>query len=284
MEPRPLPGWLRLLGFAVSFGLVATSGLALWVDGRLPASVPDDAPAWTTSDLLEALAFVDEKGRVDLAGLAAHRAPLDRYVAAMAKTAPSTTPERFPTPDDRVAFWLNAAHALVLQQLLDTPSARSADDLSRWQSWPIGGQRLTRAAIERRFLAESGDGRVWLALFDGSVSGGVLDGAPFGGDTINPQLDDAARRFFQRRGTVALAPPVVRLSPRITAHEADFLAALPAGRSGVLQIVWAYLPESCDGLFPGCDTRGDLDRACGTAFDRCRVEPLPDDRALFTRP
>jgi hypothetical protein len=125
-----------------------------------------------------------------------------------------------------------------------------------------------------------GDGRVWLALFDGSTSGGVLDGAPFGADTLNPQLDDAARRFLRRRATVALAAPVVRLSPRITTHEADFLAALPEGRSGVLQIVWAYLPESCDGLFPGCDTRGDLDRACGAALAGCQVQPLQEDRGL----
>ncbi|MCU0698526.1 MAG: DUF547 domain-containing protein [Myxococcaceae bacterium] len=280
MDSRPLPAWLRLAGFTVSVLLVVGSALVLWLDGRVPAEVPDDAPAYATADLLAALTAVDRQGRVDVEALRARREPLDRFIAAMAKTAPATSPERFPGPDERVAFWLNAAHALVLQQLLDTPGARSADDLSRWQSWPIGGQRLTRAAIERRFLAEAGDGRVWLALFDGSVSGGVLDSAPFGGDTINPQLDDAARRFLRRRATVTLAPPVVRLSPRITSHEADFLAALPEGRSGVLQIVWAYLPESCDGLFPGCDTRADLDRACGVAFDRCRVEPMEEDRRL----
>ncbi|MCA2980871.1 MAG: DUF547 domain-containing protein [Myxococcaceae bacterium] len=281
---RPLPAWLRLSGFALSLALVLGSALTLWVDGRLPAPVPAQAPAYTTADLFAALTAVDPQGRIDVAALRAGRAPLDRFIAAMAKTAPATAPERFPTPDDRVAFWLNAAHALVLQQLADAPDARDAGALSRWRSWPIGGERLTRAAIERRFLAAAGDGRVWLALFDGSRSGGVLDGAPFGGDTINPQLDDAARRFLRRRAALALAPPAVRVSPRITTHEADFLAALPEGRSSLLQVVWAYLPETCEGLFPGCDTRGDLDRACGTGFDRCHLEPLPEDLSLSTTP
>lgn len=284
MTTSALPRWLRGSGFALSFALVVASALVLYVDGRLPAAVPAEAPDYTTVDLLAALSAVEGSGRVDVTALRNGRAALDRFIAAMAKTSPSTTPDRFPTPDDRVAFWLNAAHALVLQQLLDTPTARTADELSRWQSWPIGGQRLTRAAIERRFLAESGDARVWLALFDGSSSGGVLDSAPFGADTLNPQLDDAARRFLRRRNTVLLAPPLVRLSPRVTEHEADFLAALPEGRSGVLQIVWAYLPETCEGLAPGCDTRADLDRACGMTFDRCRVEALPTDPSLALKP
>jgi hypothetical protein len=156
MTTSALPRWLRGSGFALSFALVVASALVLYVDGRLPAAVLAEAPDYTTVDLLAALSAVESSGRVDVTALRNGRAALDRFIAAMAKTSPATTPERFPTPEDRVAFWLNAAHALVLQQLLDTPTARTADELSRWQSWPIGGERLTRAAIERRFLAESG--------------------------------------------------------------------------------------------------------------------------------
>lgn len=279
-----VPGWLRVVVLSLSAALVVVSLLVLFRDGRLPAPVPDDAPAYTPADLLQALQHLDSRGLVRAAALANDRAGLDRFVASMAKTSPLSTPERFPTTEDRVAFWLNAAHALVLQQLADRPDATSVDQLSRWQSWPIGGQRMTRDAIERRFLAETGDGRVWLALFDGSVGGPLLDSAPFGGDTLDPQLNDAARRFLSRPDALRLSPPVVQLSPRLTEHLDDLLSALPDGRAGVLQIVWAFLPERCEGLRPGCDTRSDLDRACGTDFERCRVEPLPPSPGLALSP
>lgn len=259
---------------ALSASLVLVSLLVLWREGRFPARVPDDAPAYAPVDLLDALSRAEADPRLD--DLSRHRAALDRFVAAMAKTSPRTEPARFPTPEDRVAYWLNAVHALLLVERLDSPDA----PLSTWRTWPIGGERLSRAAIVRRFLAESGDARLWLALVDGSVGGPWFDGAPYGGDTLNPQLDDAARRFLRRPDTVVVAPPVVRLSARLLDHEAEFREALPAGRDSLLQVVWAYLPDSCEGVRPGCVTRADLDRACGPAFDRCRVERLPDQERL----
>lgn len=269
-----MPLWLRVVVLSLSAALLVVSVVVLYRNGRLPASVPGDAPDYALTDLMGALQHLDSRGLVDVAALSKDREALDRFIAAMAKTSPLTTPDRFPTVDDRVAFWLNAAHALTLQQLIETPEATSVEQLSSWRSWPIGGQRLTREAIVSRFLANTGDGRVWLALFDGSVGGPLLDSAPFGGDTLNPQLDEAARRFLRRADVVQLAPPVVKLSPRVTAHLDDFLSALPEGRSGVLQVVWAYLPETCDGVRPGCDTRADLDRACGSDFQRCTTQPL----------
>lgn len=280
-----VPGWLRVVVLSLSAALILVSGLALFRNGRLPAAVPDDAPEYALADLLAALRHVDGRGLVDLDALAKDRAALDRFVAAMAKTAPTSTPDRFPTVEDRIAFWLNAAHALTLQQLLDAPEATTVEQLSRWRTWPIGGQRMPREAIVTRFLAETGDGRVWLALFDGSVGGPSLDSAPFGGDTLDAQLTEAARRFLRRADVVQLAPPAVKLSPRVTEHVDDLVSALPEGRTGVLQVVWAFLPDSCEGLRPGCDTRADLDRACGNDFQRCRVETLtPASSIARSRP
>jgi hypothetical protein len=280
-----VPLWLRVVVLSLSAAVVFVSALVLFRNGHFPAEVPEDAPEYSLADFNQALVHLDSRGFVRAHALAKDRAALDRFIASMAKTSPLTSPERFPTPDDRVAFWLNAAHALVLQALADHPDITSVDQLSRWQSWPIGGQRMTREAIERRFLAQTGDGRVWLALFDGSSAGPRLDAAPFSGDSLEPQLDDAARRALRRTEFIVLAFPLVKLTPRITEHLDDFLAALPEGRSGVLQVVWAFLPERCDDVRPGCDTRSDLDRACGFDFGRCRVESLPrnTDVAITTR-
>lgn len=279
---RSVPSWLRISVLVLSAALVITSALVLFREGRWPATVPTDAPEYSITDLLKALEHVDARGQVNVRALATDRAALDRFIDAMAKTSPLTTPERFPTVEDKVAFWLNAAHALLLRDLVDHPNAKTADELPRWSTVRIGGRRLGRDAITRRFLAQTGDARIWLALSDGTVSGPPLDGAPFGGETLDRQLDEAAHRFLQRSNAFKLAPPVVRLTPRITDHLDEFLEALPPGRSGVLQIVWAYLPEACEGLRPGCDTRVDLDRACGSDFSKCQLDALPADPTLAT--
>lgn len=274
-----VPTWLRVAVLALSAALIVTSLAVIVREGRFPASVPADAPPYALADLLSALGHVGADGRVDVEALANDRAALDRFVAAMAKTSPLTTPDDFPTVEARIAFWLNASHALLLRELADHPTAKTTGDLP-WSTFPIGGRRLGRDAILRRFLQPTGDGRLWLALADGSVSGPPLDTAPFGADTLDRQLDEAARRFLRRRDAFQLAPPIARLTPRLTEHLDDFLAALPPGRTGVLQVVWAYLPDGCEGLRPGCDTRADLDRACGADFSKCQLEVLPVSDAL----
>ncbi len=273
---------LRPLVYALSAGMVAFAALALHANGQVPASVPADAPEHRLADLADALRAVDARGVVDLAELKRRHASLERFVASLAATAPATAPGRFPTVEDQLAFWLNASHALALLELLDTREARASARRALLDAVPIGGQRMTRAAILRRFLAPSGDARLFLALFTGAKGRGVLDGAPFDGASLDPQLDDALRRFMRRKDHVDVAGKAVRLSALLQEHEPDFLAALPDERKNVLQIVWAYLPDSCEAE-PGCVTRADLDRACGKHFDACQVEWLPVDETLWVK-
>jgi hypothetical protein len=133
----------------------------------------------------------------------------------------------------------------------------------------------------RRYLEASGDARVMLAAFTGSRGRGVLDGAPFDGATLDPQLDDAARRFMRTPRNVRLEGEVVHLSSLLHELEPELLAALPPGRHHLLQVVWAYLPDGCEGRV-GCVSRGDLDRACGSTFEGCPLawEPVDDELAV----
>lgn len=276
--------WFRRGVWLAASALMLGSGVALYVDGRLPAAIPSDAPAYAMSDFSRALEAVDAQGRVDLAQLKARHDAVERFVASLSATAPATAPDRFPTPEARVAYWLNAYHALVLTQLLDVRGDAPGQLAALGQSWPVGGQRLTKRAIARRFLDASGDARLHLALFTGAKGHGVLDGAPFGAETLDAQLDDAMRRFMRRKDNVTIDGKVVRVSALLKQHEAGFLAALPPERHSLLQIVWAYLPDSCDGQRPGCPTRNELDRACGPRFDRCTVEYVPVDETLAIIP
>lgn len=275
--------FFRTVVYVMAAGMLAVAGLVLLLNGQVPASVPAQAPALELSQLVDALRAVNGRGQVDLAELKKRHASLETFVASLAAHSPELTPDAFPTVESKLAYWLNAYHALALLELLDTRDTRTSAWRDAFDASSIGGKRLSRLAIYRRTLSQAGDARVFLSIFTGAKGRGVLDGAPFDADSINLQLDDATRRFVQRRDHFAIDGKTVKLSELFREHQEDFLAALPEARKNVLQIVWAYLPETCADDRPGCDTRANLDRACGTHFDACEVVFVPIDEALAVK-
>ena len=51
---------------------------------------------------------VTEDGKVDYGRLLERRDVLARFVSELGATSPESEPERFPSEDDRLAYWLNA--------------------------------------------------------------------------------------------------------------------------------------------------------------------------------
>ncbi|MBU8895550.1 DUF547 domain-containing protein [Corallococcus sp. H22C18031201] len=267
--------------------LLVGLGGVLHVRGLVPAAVPTLSSPFSVQTYSRALTHVRADGQVDFPGLGHDRASLDGFVAQLASCSPHNRPDVFDTPEDALAYWLNAYNALVLQQVVDGyPYLESVRQpwLGRFywgRAWPVGGERLTLWALENRILrGEYEDPRIHFALFRGTRGGPLLDGAPFQGEFLDAQLNDASRRYMADPRHVRLEGHTVHLAGLFDAHREDFLAALPEGRRGtVLQFVWAFLPEACDER-PGCDTRSDLDRACGTRLDACQVVFEPDDVSL----
>src|SRR5690349_20545072 len=70
--------------------------------------------AWTS--LLRHV--VTEDGKVDYARLLERRDVLARFVSELGATSPESEPERFPSEDDRLAYWLNAYNAFTLDAIV----------------------------------------------------------------------------------------------------------------------------------------------------------------------
>src|SRR6476646_1457697 len=62
--------------------------------------------------------FVDDKGRIDFAGMAKDRHDLDVYVAWLAKVSPVSQPASFPTPESRLAYYINAYNAIAMYETI----------------------------------------------------------------------------------------------------------------------------------------------------------------------
>ncbi|MCE9673299.1 DUF547 domain-containing protein [Myxococcus stipitatus] len=286
----PLPsGRRRLLVPAVLFAAVSiTVALGvLHVQGLLPASVPSGDEPFNYLGYERVLRHVQPDGDVDFSSMGRERQELDRFVRSLATFSPHSRPEVFATPEDALAYWLNAYHALVLQQVVDGyPYLESVEQpwLGRFfwgRSWPVGGTRMTLWSLRHRVLGrEFADPRVHLALFDGTRGGPPLGGSHFQPEFLDAQLNEASRRFVGDKRNVRLDRDTVHLARLFDTYREDFLAALPEGRrSTVLQFVWAFLPDTCEER-PGCDTRSDLDRACGPKLDKCKLVFEKEDTSL----
>jgi hypothetical protein len=277
---------LLVVGAFVLPAVLAIGGV-FHVNGLLPAFVPDAAAPFSYTGYTRVLRHVKKDGDVDFSAMGRERQELDAFVRSLATYSPRSRPDVFPRPEDALAYWLNAYHALVLQSVVDEyPYLESVEQ--RWlgsffwgRSWPVGGRRLTLWALEHRvLLREFADPRIHLALFRGTRGGPLLDDVPFDPDLLDAQLNDAARRFVGDRRHVRLEGDTLHLARVFQTHQEHFLAALPEGRQAtVLQFVWAFLPDTCTDRY-GCDTRSDLDRVCGVKLDKCKVVYSPEDTRL----
>ncbi|MXW77702.1 MAG: DUF547 domain-containing protein [Gemmatimonadetes bacterium] len=95
--------------------------------------------------------YVDDQGLVRYAALAQDRAQLDAYVDSLGLYSPETHPDRFPTREHELAYWINAYNAFTLRGVIDAyPIATVMDafvssGFFNRQTFSLGGSR-------RRFI------------------------------------------------------------------------------------------------------------------------------------
>ncbi len=244
---------------------------------------PVAGPVFSHADLDELLAmYVDDRGRVDYEGLRRDRTRLDRVLVANAETSPDSHPERFPTPDHVLAYWLNAYNAAAIGFVIDAyPIASVREVRPLWGlRVPAGaGFFLKRAALGGRTASLYGlenvvirrrfpDPRIHFALNCASIGCPRLPRTAFDGARLEQQLRDETRRFLAERRNleVDLDAQVVTLSSIFSWYEQDFvdhaIAKHPSHAPTLLGYVEATLAELGS---PGAETLARC-RDCRVAF------------------
>ena len=120
---------------------------------RAMSATPFDYGMW--SRLLACV--VTPEGKVDYEALAARRDLLDRFVALLASASPDTAPERFPSEDHALAYWINAYNAFVLHAVMEEYPIRSVWKVKDGQFFDrrhhdAGGRVVSLNDIEHRIL------------------------------------------------------------------------------------------------------------------------------------
>ena len=144
-------------------------------------------------------------GLVYYRALKAERAKLDAFVTSLADA-----PANSLSPNDQLAFWLNAYNAIVLRTVIDhypiaartsqypAHSLRQVPGAFESLTHRVAGRSLTLDQIEQSVLAGFKDPRVYLALGRASIGGGRLRSEAFDGGRIDAQLKEVADECVTR--------------------------------------------------------------------------------------
>jgi hypothetical protein len=159
---------------------------------------PFDYALWT--ELLGTI--VTPEGKVDYQVLARHRAVLTDFVGQLGTASPDTTPERFPTPEHALAYWINAYNAFVLAAVMEEYPVRSVWKVHDGQFFVrarhcAGGVLLSLNDIEHRILrGRFREPRVHFALNCASNGCPPMRPQAYAPEAIRETLHAATRQFL----------------------------------------------------------------------------------------
>jgi hypothetical protein len=157
------------------------------------------------------------------------RNALFRYITQIRSISPQNRPELFPTPGDRLAYYLNAYNALCMYAVVQKglPGNVLLSDVYV-TAYGVGGRSTTLEELETNFIRTAGDPRTHFALSSMTQSSPPLARRAFEGATLDEQLDAQARRFLSDPRGVQKGKDAstVRLSELLTRfYPADFKEA-----------------------------------------------------------
>ena len=205
----------------------------------------------------EVLDIYVRDGEVYYRALKIERAKLDGYVGSLATAA-----ENRMGREERIAFWMNAYNALVLQTVIDHyPIAKRSNDYpaksirqipGAFERLPhrVAGRNVTLDQIEQSILLEFHDPRIFLALGRGALGSGRLRSEAFTAQQLENQLAEAALECATRARCLSIdrEADTIAVSSIFSWREKEFAAkyadAAPpafASRSPIERAVIALL-------------------------------------------
>jgi Protein of unknown function, DUF547 len=225
---------------------------ALWVlSAVLPAAGARTAPppqasepAETFHRPLDQILDVNVRdGLVYYRALRSERGRLDRYVASL--NVPPATYDAWPR-DHKIAFWLNAYNAFVLQTVISNypirggsaayppNSIRQIPGAFEQRRHRAAGRSVTLDEIEKTILPGFKEPRVHLALGRGAVGSGRLRSEAYSGARLAQQLAGIQEEFVSEQTMLRIDRGTNRMSltPIVSWHDAEFIAAYDKGASG----------------------------------------------------
>lgn len=192
---------------------------------------------------------VTPEGLVDYRALTQQPGDLQRYIASVQAHSPDTTPAMFPADAHRLAYWINAYNALIVQRVVDHYPIASIRDLGGLfssvfnKTQIVGGRALSHDDIEHRIIRRRfREPRIHFVLNCASKSCAPLGRHALTAETLEQTLQQAAVEFLNDPRHVRIHPETgrVELSKYFDWFADDFTGGPRGGRS-VLDFIKPYL-------------------------------------------
>lgn len=209
--------------------------------GALLALVPTLDAAWAQAPeparkaYGRVLARHVQDGRVDYDGVAGDK-DLAVYLSAVAD---ASLPKG---KNAKIAFYVNAYNALVLQAVVDNGKPRSVLDVDGFfdaKTHRVAGKVLTLDQLEKKVLNPlAQDPRTHFVLVCGAVGCPILEAKPFTADDINARMTAATRRYLASPFGARVTKGKLSLSKIFDWYAADF-----GGKEKVRAFALAHLSK-----------------------------------------
>jgi len=197
--------------------------------------------------------YVTPDGRVRYAALKQEAADLNAFVQQLAAVSPENRPDLFSSRAAQMAYWINAYNAFVLDAVVEAYPVESVRDLKfgfgllffKRDRLVAGGRRVSLDDIEHGILRRQfADPRIHFAINCASASCPPLARQPYRAETLEAQLDQAARAFIGREENVWMRGDVLFLSKIFEWYEEDFTrrAGAADGSATAVDYLLRYLP------------------------------------------
>jgi len=210
---------------------IAVSLAALLWGGVLPRAQESTARQKALDELLD---LNVRDGLVYYRALKAQRAGLDGYVRGLASASIDAE-----SREEKIAFWLNAYNALVLQTVVNqypiaqrtreypAGSIRQISGAFERLTHRVAGRTLTLDQIEQTILPAFQDPRLYLALGRGAVGSGRLRSEAYTAANVERQLTEIANECVNRAqcAEVDRVANKVKLNAVFSWREKEFVAA-----------------------------------------------------------
>jgi hypothetical protein len=175
-------------------------------------------------------------GGVDYQAVVQDEADLRRFVATLAEAGPSSTPARFATEPEQLAYYINAYNALTLFGVIDNWPIASVQDVRGWLDpragfgffyglrFPLDGAEMNLYELENGIIRGYLDARIHAAINCASKSCPALAPHAFEAATLDEQLDAVTRAFCSSAPHVVIDDEAgqIRLSAIFDWYKADF--------------------------------------------------------------
>lgn len=167
---------------------------------------------------------VTAKGNVNYDGFVKDKATLDAYLNSLSETKPNDTWSR----NDAMAYWINAYNAFTVKLILNNYPVKSIMNINGGKAWDlkfieIKGEKYSLNNIEHDILRKKyTDPRIHFAVNCASVSCPKLLNTAFFAETLETQLEKAAKEFINNDSKNSISSNKAQVSKLFDWYKDDF--------------------------------------------------------------